>query len=47
MLILTTFLQDNKRTAAGNSQFAAMAGKRLRLNVFSKLKVRSSVETYR
>jgi len=35
------------RYAAGNSQFATMAGEQLRLNVFGKLKVRSSIEVYR
>ena len=30
-----------------NSQFAKMAGKRLRLNTFGKMKVRSSIEAYR
>ena len=30
-----------------NSQFVKMAGKRLQLNAFGKLKVRSSIEVYR
>lgn len=30
-----------------NSQFAKMAGKRLRLNGLGKLKIRSSIEVYR
>jgi len=39
-------LTKNKARTA-NSQFAAMAGERLRLNIFGKLKVRSSIEVYR
>lgn len=36
-----------KEARTANSQFAKMAGKVLRLNVFSDLKFRSSFEIYR
>jgi hypothetical protein len=39
--------ENNERITAGNKQFGVMAGERLRLNVFGKLKVRSSIEVYR
>jgi len=39
--------EADNRMPAGNSQFAAMAGKRLRMNVFSKMKIRSSIVVYR
>ena len=32
---------------ACNKQFGVMAGKRLRLNIFGLLKIRSSIEVYR
>lgn len=41
---MTSYQKRKARTA--NSQFAKMAGKQLRLNVFGKLKVRSSIEVY-
>lgn len=34
------------KTQKHNGQFAAMPGKRIRLNVFQKLKVRSSIKVY-
>lgn len=43
-------IKNNKRTEttpAPNISLAKMAGKRLRLNVFSKLEIRSSIEVYR
>jgi hypothetical protein len=37
----------NCKSRTANKQFGVMAGKRLRLNIFGKLKIRSSIEVYR
>ena len=45
--MITKKQYDNRVARTHNSQFATMAGKRLRLNVFGELKVRSSIAVYR
>ena len=44
---MTTNKKDTEKPQTANKQFGVMAAERLRLNIFRKLKVRTSIEAYR